>query len=67
MGRLGRHMMRYKFNYAIKGFAAYLVYRDIAQRRHMKKTTYVTVQQESMMMGSTFLHGGIFLGLCAII
>jgi len=29
--RFGKHLYRYKFNYAIKGFAAYLIYRDYAR------------------------------------
>lgn len=44
MKRLINHTMRYKFNYAIKGFAAYLMYRDIAQYRHMKATSYLSYQ-----------------------
>ena len=35
MSRLGRHLMKYKFNYAVKSFALYMVYRDIALFRHM--------------------------------
>ncbi len=34
--RLARHTYRYKFNYAIKGFAGYLVYRDYATYRQLK-------------------------------
>jgi hypothetical protein len=30
MNRFANHVMRFKYNYAIKGFAAYLIYRDIA-------------------------------------
>ena len=29
MANTGRHLWKYKFNYAVKGFAAYLVYREI--------------------------------------
>ena len=36
--RLARHTYRYKFNYAIKGFAGYLVYRDISSYRQLKST-----------------------------
>lgn len=44
MQRLSGHLMRYKFNYAIKGFAAYLMYRDFARYSHMRSTSFTTIQ-----------------------
>lgn len=67
MSRLGRHMMRYKTNLAVKGFAAYLIYRDIAYRRTMHETSFVTLQQEGVMLATAAAHTGMFLGLCAMI
>ena len=29
LSRVGSHMYKYKFNYALKGFAAYLLYREV--------------------------------------
>lgn len=67
MSRFARHLLRYKGNYAIKGFAAYLIYRDYALLTQLKATTYVTMQQEILIGGNAFLHTGVFLGLCAFI
>ena len=47
MRRVANHAMKYKFNYAVKGFAAYLVYRDFANYQHMKETSFMTMQSES--------------------
>jgi len=30
MKRVFNHALKYKFNYAVKGFASYMVYREIA-------------------------------------
>lgn len=43
LARLGRHLMKYKFNYAVKGFAAYMVYRDIAAYQHLQKRTFMSI------------------------
>ena len=43
MSRFARHVYRFKFNYAIKGFAAYVIYRDVAEYRKMKETSFVTI------------------------
>jgi hypothetical protein len=67
MNRFAKHVMRFKFNYAIKGFAAYLIYRDIAQYRQMKATSYVTFQQDVVAGGAFAFHTGVFAGLCALI
>jgi hypothetical protein len=67
LSRLARHTYRYKFNYAIKGFAGYLVYRDIATYRQFKSTEFVTIQQEGLFGVSIAFHTGLFFGICAII
>lgn len=38
----GGHLNRYKFNYGIKAFAAYVVYRDLQNIQHLSKTTWQT-------------------------
>jgi len=35
MKNMGTHMNRYKFNYGLKAFAAYVVYRDLQNWQHM--------------------------------
>ena len=67
MARFGRHVMRYKGNLAVKGFFAYLIYRDLAYRSQMHQTSFVTLQQEGYMIAQTAMHTGAFLGLCAMI
>ena len=41
---VARHLLKYKFNYAVKGFAAYVVYRDIANYNYMSQRTFLTLQ-----------------------
>ena len=65
--RFANHLNRYKFNYAIKGFAAYIIYRDLAQYKHHKNTSFVTMQQEMSFVIATGLHTGVFVGLLALI
>jgi len=67
MQRLSGHLMRYKFNYAIKGFAAYLMYRDLARYSHMRSTSFTTIQQDAYMIGTFLFHAGVFTGVCLII
>jgi hypothetical protein len=67
MSRLARHVFRYKVNYAIKGFAAYLIYRDVAQYRHLKATTFMTIPQELSFGVSAAFHSGLLLGICCLI
>lgn len=67
LARFGRHVMRYKGNLAVKGFFAYLIYRDLAYRSQMHQTSFVTLQQEGYMIAQTAMHTGAFLGLCAMI
>ena len=43
MTNVARHLLKYKFNYAVKGFAAYVVYRDIANYNHLNQRTFLTI------------------------
>lgn len=36
LGRLGKHLYRYKFNYGVKAFAAYVIYKDVINFKHMR-------------------------------
>ena len=46
MSRASRHLWKYKFNYALKGLAVYMLVRDVQHFRHMHRTSYVTLQQD---------------------
>ena len=67
MMRMFRHLNKYKVNYAIKGAVAFMLWRDIQNRRHMHRTSFVTIQQEQALVAPIFLHGGALFALCAII
>lgn len=59
--------MKYKFNYAVKGFAAYLVYRDLANYQHMKETSFMTVQSESKQVAKIMTQSALLVGICCLI
>ena len=42
LGRLGRHLYKYKFNYGVKAFAAYIVYNDMVHYRHMRSQVFLS-------------------------
>ena len=42
LGRVGQHLYKYKFNYALKGFAAYLLYRDVQNYRYWNETAVLS-------------------------
>jgi hypothetical protein len=67
MQRFSKHFMRYKFNYAVKGFALYLMYRDISQFRKMNNQSYVTIYGEIIFGAQLGFHTAMFAGLCAFI
>jgi hypothetical protein len=43
MQRVATHFMKFKFNYAVKGFATYLVWREVALYKHLKATSFMTI------------------------
>lgn len=59
--------MKYKFNYAVKGFAAYVVYSDISNYKHMSQRTFITLQKQQELFALGAIHAGFFFGLCALI
>ena len=67
MTRLATHVMKYKFNYAVKGFAAYIVYRDIAHYNYLSQRSFLTIQKSSELATTGAIHAGFFIGLCALI
>ena len=64
---VARHLNRYKFNYAVKAFAAYIVYRDYVNYQHMNSRAFLSLQKQSEMIGTGALHLGVFACLCAFI
>lgn len=67
MKRVGNHLWKFKGNYAVKGFAAYLIYSNVAQYRHMQSRAFMSWETEAMQIGSIGAHSALFVGLCALI
>jgi hypothetical protein len=67
MRRVANHAMKYKFNYAVKGFAVYLVYRDLADYQHMKETSFMTMQSESQKVAKIMTQSAVLAGICCMI
>ena len=42
MGRHASQLWKYKFNYAVKGFAAYMVFREVQQYRNLSAKTVMS-------------------------
>jgi hypothetical protein len=61
------HLYRYKVNYAVKGFAGYMLYRDIANFQHVNSVRFMTFQEQAEMAQPAVMNLGLFLGLCAFI
>ena len=45
--KMGNTLWRYKVNYAVKGFAAYLVYSEYRQFKHMDEMAILTLEQDA--------------------
>ena len=67
MANVGRHLWKYKFNYAVKGFAAYLVYREIQQQNNLKEKSILTLEQSSIGMFRIGGQGAMFVAICCLI
>jgi len=67
LGRMGKHLYKYKFNHGVKAFAAYIVYNDIQHWKHMQSQVFLTYQQEGELVYNTTIHTAMFFGLCAMI
>ena len=67
MANAGRHLWKYKFNYAVKGFAAYLVFREIQQYNNLREKSILTLEQSGFSMVSIGTQGAMFVALCGLI
>lgn len=47
MQRLGSHVYKFKGNYLVKGFAAFIVYSDVQHYRYMRTQVFLSNQQEA--------------------
>ena len=67
LGRVGANLYKYKFNYAVKGFAAYLLYRDIQNYRYWNEKVILSYQMDGMMAGEIATKAGLFVALCGFL
>ena len=65
--RLGSHLYKYKANYALKGFAAYLLYRDVQNYRYWNEKVILTYQNYGQIGGEMAVKAGAFAALCALL
>lgn len=65
LGKMNRHLWRYKFNYAIKGFFVYALYSEIRHYNHLSSVSFMNVEQQLnhylRITGHGILAAGIFL------
>ena len=66
MANTGRHLWKFKFNYAVKGFAAYLVYREIQQYNNLKEKSILSLEQSGLSMAKIGTQGAVFAGVCLL-
>jgi hypothetical protein len=67
LANIGRHLMKYKFNYAVKGFAAFLLYRAVSEYRHYNSRAFLTMDQHGYFGANILASSALFGGICAII
>jgi hypothetical protein len=46
MRNAGNHLWKYKFNYAIKAFFLYQVYREVQNYRYVKSVSFLATDQQ---------------------
>lgn len=67
MQRFGTHLNKYKFNYLVKGFFLYIVYKDVQNYRHMQTQAFLTRDQDAGMKTTIFMHSIVAGGMCLLI
>ena len=53
-------MWRYKFNLAVKGFAGYMLFREVQQYRNLNEKTLMTINQGVEGVVSIGAHAALF-------
>ena len=46
MRNIGRHLNKYKFNYALKGFLLYVIYRDASNYRYQSNIRFLRMDEQ---------------------
>ena len=66
LGNWGKHLMRYKFNYAVKGFLAYQVYAAYQNYKYVDSMTFLSNTQLAMYRGPVMFNATVFAGACLL-
>lgn len=67
MQRVAKHVYKFKGNYLVKGFAAYMVYSDIQHYRYMRTQAFLSYEQDAQLVAPIIVHSAFFAGLCLMI
>mmetsp|Transcript_19338 Transcript_19338/g.29643 ORF Transcript_19338/g.29643 Transcript_19338/m.29643 type:complete len:125 (-) Transcript_19338:31-405(-) len=67
INRVASQLWKYKFNYAVKGFLAFLVYQKYTNYQYMSSVSLLGPVQKLNLQIPIFVHAGIFAGACFVI
>ena len=67
MGQTATRLWKYKVNLAVKGAAAYMLYREVQNYRNLSQVSVMTIQQSFAGFGTIGASAALFGGLCMII
>jgi hypothetical protein len=67
MQKAGKNLRCYGLNYGVKAFAAYLVYNEYQQYKHLNQTTFVTIHQQANFAFKMASSSAVLAGVCAFI
>ena len=67
MRQTANKLWKYKFNLALKGFAAYIVYREVQNHRNLNEKTVMTLQQTFANLTTIAASSAAFIAVCSII
>lgn len=67
LSRLGSNLYKYKFSYALKGFAVYLIYRDVQNIRYWNEKVVLSYQNYGQMCSEVAVKAGGFAALCLLL
>lgn len=67
MRNVGGHLKKYKFNYAIKAFFIYQVYREVQNYRYTTSVAFLRTDQQFEHFGSIAWNGFLATALCLLI
>ena len=63
----GQYLWRYKINIAVKGFTAFMLYKEVDNFRNLNDKTVMTINQQLGAFGSIGAHAGLLGAVCCLI